>query len=347
MKRFLAVTLLISLCVGLCACGSGSMQPTQDNTILATTPATTEPIETTLPTEPPIVYTPVKQGDTVITAEGSEFIIAETDWVYELSVNLDEYSSLWIGEAAKGNILMYTRVTYTNKSASGFNLNHYYNWGLGMLYDNTYNYYPKTINDTFSGMELQPLMTGDFYVVFEVPEQLKYDGKAIEVMFSVDGVYYSFLAREEESATEMNTSLNVDEKKVINGKGEITLVNTTTAKKLLPPNTSGQYSYYEAQEGYTYAVAEFVVKNLGQESIDTRDTIKGTVNVDGQTIEGMCVLVSGDKRDLATYYVFDVLAEHVAYFVAEVPDDKIATDISFSIMFCDEKFMIPLVTDSD
>lgn len=79
MKRILLVALVICLCAGLCACGSDSKQPMQGDTNQETTPATTEPVETTLPTEPPIVYTPLKQGDTVTTADGSEFIIAETD----------------------------------------------------------------------------------------------------------------------------------------------------------------------------------------------------------------------------------------------------------------------------
>ena len=88
-------------------------------------------------------------------------------------------------------------------------------------------------------------------------------------------------------------------------------------------------------------VAEFVVKNLGEESIHTSDTIKGSVLVDGQPVEGRCILASGDKSDLSANYGFEVLAEHTAFFIAELPDDKLSADISFSIMFGNEKFTFP------
>ena len=340
----------ICLCIGLCACGNDSKQTVQDNpnyvaanvtTESVETTDPTEPDETTEPTEPPIVYTEINQGETVVTANSSEFVITAVDWVYELKVRTGEHSIHSFGEASDGNILMYLKVTYTNNDKVVFDYNQYYKWDVSLIYNGEYTYTPKSIGDVFSGYELQPLMTGDFYIIFELPEALKFDGKELNITFAVNDVHYSFQAREEGSATEMDTSLNVDEKKVIDGKGEITLVNTTTTKKLMPPKASGWYTYYEAREGYTYVVSEFVVKNLGQESIHTSETIKGSVLVDGQPVEGMCVLASGDKSNLSANYGFDVLAEHTAYFIAEVPDDKLSADISFSIMFGQEKFEFP------
>lgn len=327
MKKTLAFILALCLCVGLCACGGNSETPTEPKLE-----------STTIPTELPIVYTEITPGETVVTANSNEFVVSNADWVYELDVRTGEHSIRSISDASDGNILMYFKVTYTNKDKAAFDHNQYYAWDVSLVYDNEYTYAPKKIEDVFSGYELQPLMTGDFYIVFELPEALKFDGKALDIRFVVDDVHYSLRAREEGNASEMNTSLNIDEKKILDGKGEITLVKTSTTKKLMPPKASGWYTYYEARDGYTYVIAEFVVKNLGQESIHTSDTIKGTVLVDGQPVEGMCVLASGDKSDLSANYSFEVLAEHTAFFMAEVPDDKLGAEISFSIMFGNEKF---------
>lgn len=345
MKKIISLLLVVCFCIGLCACGRDSEQTTESSASTTTEPIETtvpsEPSETTIPTEPPIVYIPVKQGEAIVTENSSEFFIAEVDWVYELEVRDADNHIRRISNATDGNVLMYLKVTYTNKDKAVFDLSQYLTWNFSLTYDSEYTYTPQKVEDVFSGFKLQPLMTGDFYVVFNLPEFFKYDNKALDVSFTVNDVHYSFRVRDEGDAVEMNTSLNIGEKNVIEEKGEITLVQTTTMKKLMPPNASGFYSYFEAREGYTFVVAEFIVKNLGQESIHTSETIEGSVLVDGQPVEGMCVLASGDKSDLSANYSFVVLAEHTAYFIAEVPDDKLSADISFSILYGDEKFSFP------
>ena len=344
MKKLIAIFLTLCLCASLFACGSNPAQEAPEQAANAPTTAPTEPEETSAPTEPPIVYTPVTQGEVVPTASGSEFIIAETDWSYDLSARMSSNSTLSIREAQDGNVLLYIKFTYTNKATTDFDWEQYSDWEFSMTYDNTYTYSVDVTSDVFPGYGLQPLMTGDFYVVFQVPEMLKFDGKAINVSFVVDDVHYSYCVRESSASTEMDTSLTANDKKVIDGKGEITFVKTSTTKKLLPPKASGWYTYYEAREGYTYVVAEFVVKNLRNESSSADDAITGSVLVDDQSIEGSCIFASSDKSDLGNYS-FEVLAEHTAFFIAEVPDDKLNADISFSIIFCDEKFVVPFTNE--
>ena len=164
-------------------------------------------------------------------------------------------------------------------------------------------------------------------------------GQAMQVSLCIGEERYSFNAREAGETVVVDPNLVPNEMRVIENKGEITFVNAYTTKKLLPPKASGWYTYYEASEGYTYVVCEFVVKNLGMD-ITTDDGITGYATVDGQKVDGFCVMASRDQSDFGNYR-FEVLAEHVAFFIIELPDDKLGAEIAVDILFADERFVVP------
>lgn len=334
MKKTLAFILALCLFVGLCACGAqeAPATTTADVPTVVTAAPTTEP---TVPPTEPIVVTEMIKGETYTLEDGSTFIVEATDWTYDLVARINDHSTLSIGSATDGNIIYYLKLKYQNNAKTRFDYMQYSTWETTLIYGDGYEYsgFASTVND------LDPLMSGEVYIVFKVPEPFKTDGKAMQVSLCIGEERYSFNAREAGEAVVVDPNLVPNEMRVIENKGEITFVNAYTTKKLLPPKASGWYTYYEASEGYTYVVCEFVVKNLGMD-ITTDDGITGYATVDGQKVDGFCVMASRDQSDFGNYR-FEVLAEHVAFFIIELPDDKLGAEIAVDILFADERFVVP------
>ena len=345
MKKIVSILLILLLSTGMVACSDHHEDVSGSNSsgTLETSSQEGKEEETEVPEEEPEPRA-ISLGE-LITKDGSyEFSIDEADWVYELSARLSSNSTLSIAEASSGNVLFYFKINYKNLSADAFDSRNYsVGWEFNLKYDNQYTYPSQIPHDTFPANRLDPLMSGDIYVVFELPETFKTDNKEISVEIQMDNDYYTLPVRSgsDVQTDPVDTLLNVNELHTIDGRGEITLVDTYTTDLLEPKHPGSWHSYFEAPEGYHYVIGEFKVKNLSNDSIHTSDVIKGHMVIGDHSVEGFCVLSSTDYSDIATNYSFEALAEHTAYFVAGIPDDLAGTPGTMEIMFANEKFEVP------
>ena len=105
---------------------------------------------------------------------------------------------------------------------------------------------------------------------------------------------------------------------------EITVNRISTTKKLTPSNTSGVYSYYEADSGKTFIYLYGDIKNIGKEAIDCeRMYIKYEFD-SGYTYSGQFVLERSGK--LETFGYLDPLESAKFYIFGDVPDELIGKD---------------------
>lgn len=83
--------------------------------------------------------------------------------------------------------------------------------------------------------------------------------------------------KEDNEEASKATKLNFNDTVTKEGKYELTVTGYNIAKKILPPNTSGYYSYYEAKEdGHQYLELKYNYKNLESSGVDADEvaTIK-------------------------------------------------------------------------
>lgn len=348
MKKYFIMLLVVCLCASLCACAQSEpieTTPTAVASVPQTEPTETLPpkteASTEAPTEPPIIATPIEMSETVTIPDKGEFSIVSTGWSYDLSVKTGSNSRHSIAEASEGTSLFYLQVNYKNLSETNFNYNNlFYSWKAALTYDEKYEYSPLKIQGVFSDIDvgLAPLMSGDVYIVFEVPETFKTDGKSLSVSMDLSDNLYEFIARESGEAQEFDPVLVQGDKRVVENSGEITLVDTYYGSSLYPKNPSGYYSYYNAPDGYTFLISEFIVKNLSNESIHASRLITGNITIDGHEIEGTCILSTADGSNISNIFALDAMSEVTAYFTAQVPDDLAGMSGAANIMFANEKW---------
>jgi len=193
MKKIVVWFSLLCMLIGLCACGTGESNQTEAPDVVTTeTPTEMTP---EAPTELPIVYTPLKLGETIAIEGICEFSIDEINWTKELRVRHPDSIHI-VKEAYDGNMVMYLKLKYTNKSKNTFDYIQFWDWKAQAIYDTEYSYECGAIDGPFStNRGVDPLITSDLYIAFELPEFMEDDDKPIEVRFAVEGRYFSLQVR--------------------------------------------------------------------------------------------------------------------------------------------------------
>lgn len=116
------------------------------------------------------------------------------------------------------------------------------------------------------------------------------------------------------------------------GQYVIGVLGSDIAAELLPANTDGAYSYYEADEGQQYAALRMSFKNLHTEAVCPADMIELTLIYDGSYVyDGFCVVEDGN--DFQMYGEITPLSTKTVVLAFEVPDEVADSDGSLTVAF--------------
>ena len=116
---------------------------------------------------------------------------------------------------------------------------------------------------------------------------------------------------------------------------EFTLNSVEIVDKVLPPDTSGFHTYYEAAEGKRYVFVDLNVKNLGKEEIKFSELYTPTlIYDDGYTYRGQ-ILVLRDQKNFSYANINNLapLANEFASVMFEVPEEVETSDKAVVITF--------------
>lgn len=282
----------------------------------------------------------VKMNEVTVNENVCEYSFEKYDWTYKLIVPYLSDSELKIAEAASDTVLFYIKINIKNLSTTEFTYNDYCNWQASLIYDGKYQYYPYTSSNDFAHMALSPLMSGNIYVVFELPEFIKTDNKSISVNMTVFNQEYTLKVRDENEAEIEKNILELNKPQVIENQGEITFEGISFKKSIYPKNPGYLYSIYEASNGNKFFVAEFTVKNNSELDIHAQDLFDGTITIGDEEYPGSCILGNSDNSDIFASYALDISAKRTAYFIAEVPENVAETGGTASFVIFNEKFNI-------
>lgn len=116
---------------------------------------------------------------------------------------------------------------------------------------------------------------------------------------------------------------------------EFTLNSVEIVEKIMPPDTSGFHTYYEADEGMRYVYVDLDVKNLGKDEIKFSELYTPTlIYDDGYTYRGQ-ILVLRDQKNFSYANINHLapLATEFAGVMFEVPEELETSDKSVVITF--------------
>jgi hypothetical protein len=100
----------------------------------------------------------------------------------------------------------------------------------------------------------------------------------------------------------------------------ITFQQTSFSERIEPANTSGVYSYYEAEGGKTYLVVQFTVKNLKGSALDIDNITAIKAIYDGKyKYNGFTCIETDNGSDLDSYGEINPLESTTGYHLIEVP----------------------------
>lgn len=282
----------------------------------------------------------VKMNEVTVNANVCEYSFEKYDWAYKLTVPYLSDSKLTIAEADSDTVLFYIKVNIKNLSTTEFTSYDYYDWQSSLIYDGKYQYYPYIIADDFAHMSLSPLMSGNIYIVYELPEFIKTDNKSISVDMTIFNQSYTLEVRGENEAEVEKNILELNNPQVIENQGEITFEGISFKKSIYPKNPGYLYSIYDASNGNKFFVAEFTVKNNSELDIHAQDLFDGTITIGNEKYPGSCILGNSDNSDISSSYALDISAKRIAYFIAEIPENVTETGGTATFVIFNEKFTI-------
>lgn len=118
--------------------------------------------------------------------------------------------------------------------------------------------------------------------------------------------------------------LNVNETATKENKYELTVLSSNFGKTILPPNTSGYYSYYEAKtDGHQYLEIKYNYKNLGQSNVTADDVVSMTIKYDEKyDYTGFCIIEDEDNDfTYANITSIAPLTTGKLHYLFDVPDE--------------------------
>ncbi len=120
------------------------------------------------------------------------------------------------------------------------------------------------------------------------------------------------------------TTIKLKDKVTKESKYEMTVVGYDFAKKVVPPNTSSFYTYYEAKEdGHQYLDIKIKYKNLDYTDITADDVGSVSIKFDNKyEYDGFCVIEDTDKDfTYANITAIEPLTEDNLHYLIDVPDE--------------------------
>ncbi len=119
-------------------------------------------------------------------------------------------------------------------------------------------------------------------------------------------------------------TIKLNDKVTKESKYEMTVVDYDFSKKVLPPNTSSFYTYYEAKEdGHQYLDIQIKYKNLDYTDIGADDV--GSVSIkfdDKYEYNGFCIIEDTDRDfTYANITSIEPLTEGNLHYLIDVPDE--------------------------
>ena len=121
--------------------------------------------------------------------------------------------------------------------------------------------------------------------------------------------------------TEKPKTINYNQTKTINDFCEFEITNIYFANKILPPNTSGYYRYYESKSSdSTYLDVVMTIKNLDSSIKSSEDFVSVKAVYDNNyTYNSFAVLVGPDGSFNMGFYGIDPLVTREVHHLISVP----------------------------
>ena len=123
---------------------------------------------------------------------------------------------------------------------------------------------------------------------------------------------------------------------------EAKLVDVFTTDALYPPNKDGYYTYFPADEGSFYLVAQFTVKNLGTNDLDY-DAIAGVncVYKEKYKYSSFPVFHEDGGRSLSSYASIHALApleSNTVYYLMQLPKEAENGPIEIKVYIAEQNY---------
>lgn len=122
----------------------------------------------------------------------------------------------------------------------------------------------------------------------------------------------------------------------------VTIIESSIAKKLSPPNADGVYSYYEVKDkNDSYLVLEMKIRNTSGSNVEPEDLISCRETVDNKyEYTGFLVFTEDNGKDLTSYGSISPLKETTGYFLIQIPDEIINKAIEYKINIFGETYYL-------
>jgi hypothetical protein len=107
---------------------------------------------------------------------------------------------------------------------------------------------------------------------------------------------------------------------------ELTVTGINFGKTILPPNTSGYYSYYEAKaDGHQYLEVKYNYKNLSSSNITADDTASMTIKYDNTYLYTGFSVIEDDDSDFTYANITNIapLTTGKLHYLFDVPDEVV------------------------
>lgn len=118
--------------------------------------------------------------------------------------------------------------------------------------------------------------------------------------------------------------LNLNETATKENKYELSILGSKFGKTILPPNTSGYYTYYEAKaDGHQYLEVKYNYRNLDQSNVTADDVVAMTIKYDNKyEYTGFSVIEDSDG-DFTYSNITNIapLTTGKLHYLFDVPDE--------------------------
>jgi hypothetical protein len=167
------------------------------------------------------------------------------------------------------------------------------------------------------------IRTYKVYLQFETNDKVT-DNIEIEQSGEEENNQDITITEQNEEQTDNITTIKLKDKVKKDGKYEMTVVSYDFSKKVLPPNTSSYYTYYEAKEdGHQYLDIKIKYKNLDYTDIGADEVGSVSIKFDNKyEYTGFSVIEDTDKDFTYTNITsIEPLTEGNLHYLIDVPDE--------------------------